>query len=158
MATSSTLDDETRDLFARTLRGALARPGIDVTGALEEVGWRDFLAVDPMSVVPLLFGVLGELALASRALDDVAFAAAESTGAELRDAGCAFVHPLRLGETASTHEEGVVLDGLVLGGRADASLAALGSTGSIPPSRSCACGVRCHVHTRCSRAESTGLR
>ena len=33
----------TRDLFVRTLRGALAKPGVDVTSVLEDVGWGALL-------------------------------------------------------------------------------------------------------------------
>ena len=80
MVDETAIDRDTLDIFERTARGVLAQPDTDVGAALEEIGWRDFLAADPASVVPLMFGLLGELVLASCALDDVAFAALGSDG------------------------------------------------------------------------------
>ena len=93
MAEATAIDRDTLDTFERTARGMLAHPEVDVADALERIGWRDFLAADAASAVPLMFGLLGELLLANPALDDVAFAALGATGEELRATGHAFAHP-----------------------------------------------------------------
>ena len=68
------LDSDTLDLFARTVRGVFDRTGRRRRSRAQEIGWRDILAADPASVVPLVFRLHGELGLASGALEDVAFA------------------------------------------------------------------------------------
>jgi Acyl-CoA dehydrogenase, C-terminal domain len=117
------IDGETLDIFERTARGVLAQPDIDVGAALEEIGWRDFLAADPASVVPLMFELLGELVLASCALDDVAFAALGTTGEELSATSHAFAHPRGAGTAAARSAGEVMVDALVLGGRRDLPVA-----------------------------------
>jgi hypothetical protein len=94
-----------------------------VGAALEEIGWRDFLAADPASVVPLMFGLLGELVLASCALDDVAFAILGATGEELSATGHAFAHPRGVGAAAARSAGETTVDALVLGGRRDVPVA-----------------------------------
>ena len=123
MVEVTTIDRDTLDIFERTARGVLARPDIDVGAALEEIGWRDFLAADPASVVPLMFGLLGELVLASCALDDVAFAALDLTGEELSTTGHAFAHPRGVGAAAVRSAGEIAVDALVLGGRRDVPVA-----------------------------------
>jgi hypothetical protein len=112
---ATTIDRDTLDIFERTARGVLAQPDVDVGAALDEIGWRDFLAADAASVVPLVFGILGELVLPSRALDDVAFHALGPSGEELRATGSAFAHPRRVAAAAGSGE--ITVDALVLGGR-----------------------------------------
>jgi len=114
---AAAIDRDTLELFERTVRGVLGQPGVDVTGALYDVGWRDFLAADDASVVPLVFGVLGELVLASTALDDVAFAALGPTGVELRDAGHAFAHRPGARPAVTSAEDGLTIDAIVFGHR-----------------------------------------
>jgi hypothetical protein len=120
---ATTIDRDTLDIFERTARGVLAQPDLDVSAALEEIGWRDFLAADPASVVPLMFGLLGELVLASRALDDVAFAALGLTGEELSATGHAFAHPGGVGAAAARSAGEITVDALVLGARRDPPVA-----------------------------------
>jgi Acyl-CoA dehydrogenase, C-terminal domain len=117
------IDRDALDIFERSVRGVLGQPDVDVAAALEQVGWREFVAVDAASVVPLLFGVLGELVLDSRALDDVAFDALGPVGAARRDAGHVFVHSRRVGGAAAVRGSDLVVAGLVLGGRVDAPAA-----------------------------------
>jgi hypothetical protein len=126
---TTAIDRDTLDIFERTARGVLAQPGVDVAGALEEIGWRDFLAADRVSVVPLMFGLLGELVLASRALDDVAFDALGDTGLGLRDAGHAFAHPRGAGASGSSDAAELIVDALVLGTRRDVPVALVAATG-----------------------------
>ena len=128
MAEAAAIDRETLEMFERTVRGVLGQPGVDVTGALYDVGWRDFLSTDAASVVPLVFGVLGELVLASTALDDVAFAALGPTGVELRDAGHAFAHPAGAHSAATSAEEGLTIDAIVFGHRSGAPVTLVDGT------------------------------
>ena len=118
MGEATTIDRDTLDIFERTARGVLAQPDVDVGAALEEIGWRDFLAADPASVVPLMFGLLGDRVLASHALDDVAFAALGATREELGATGHAFAHPRGVGGAARSAGN-LTVDALVLGGRRD---------------------------------------
>jgi Acyl-CoA dehydrogenase, C-terminal domain len=115
----TTIDRDTLDIFERTMRGVLAQPDVDVGAALEEIGWRDFLAADPASVVPLMFGLLGDRVLASWALDDVAFAALDAPGEELSATGHALAHPRGVGGAAARAAGELTVDALVLGGRRD---------------------------------------
>ena len=123
MVEVTAIDRDTLDIFERTARGVLAKPDVDVGAALEEIGWRDFLAADPASVVPLMFGLLGELVLATSALDDVAFAALGATGAELSATGHAFAHPRGVCDAAARSAGEITVDALVLGGRRDLPVA-----------------------------------
>jgi hypothetical protein len=125
------IDTDTVDIFDRTLRGVLAGRDVDVdaTSALVEVGWRDFLAVEPAQVVPLVFHHLGELVLPSTALDDVALAALHPDGAAHFGDDVAVAHPragVAGGRVARTE---LVVDALVLGGRQPASLVVVAVTG-----------------------------
>jgi hypothetical protein len=117
------IDRETLEIFERTLRGVLGQPEVDVTAALGDVGWRDFLSADDASVVPLVFGVLGELVLASTALDDVAFAALGPAGEQLRDAGHAFAHRAGAHPAATITADGLTVDAIVFGQRSGARVA-----------------------------------
>jgi Acyl-CoA dehydrogenase, C-terminal domain len=120
---ATTIDRETLDIFERTARGVLAQPNVDVGAALEEIGWRDFLAADPASVVPLMFGLLGDRVLASCALDDVAFAALGATGEELSATGHALAHPRGAAGAAARSAGDVTVDAVVLGARRDVPVA-----------------------------------
>ena len=128
MVDPAAVDRETLELFERTLRGVLGQPGVDVTAALCDVGWHDFLAADAASVVPLVFGVLGELVLASTALDDVAFAALGPTGVELRDAGHAFAHRPGAHPVATGTDDGLTIDAIVVGDRRGAPVTLVDGT------------------------------
>ena len=71
--------------------------------------------------MPLVFGVLGELALASTTLDDVAFAAL----GPFRVWSCAtpvmrFAHPARCPFAAGTSDDGLAVDAIVFGQRSEA--------------------------------------
>ena len=123
MVESTVIDRDTLAIFERTVRGVLAPPGVDVTAALDDVGWRDFLAADAASVVALVFGVLGELLLASTALDDVAFATQGAVGEELRAAGYACAHPRSVRPVCTRTEAELTVDAIVLGGRRDVPVA-----------------------------------
>jgi len=110
------VDRETLDIFERSVRGVLgAAGGDDATAALEETGWRDILVADARAVVPLVFGLLGELRTPAAVLDDVALTAlrpgSEEWLAEMGDA--AFVHP-RPGAAfaARAAGAGIVVDGI----------------------------------------------
>jgi hypothetical protein len=119
----TTTDRDTLDIFERTLRGVLGEPGTDdVGGALEEIGWRDFLGVDARSVVPLVFRLFGELLIPSSALDDVAFEAlyAGADGWIEETGGIAFGHPRHGLAAATLSDAGLTVDAVVLGGRRDA--------------------------------------
>jgi hypothetical protein len=117
------IDRETVEIFTRSARGVLGQPDVDVAAALEELGWRDFLAADPSSVVPSMFELMGELLIAGSALDDVAFDALGSVGEELRGTGHVFGHP-RGSEPAAVYSgAGFTVDAVVLGGRRDVPVA-----------------------------------
>jgi len=122
------IDRDTLDIFERTARGVLAQPDVVVGNALEEIGWRDFLAADAASVVPLVFGILGELVLASRALDDVAFDALGARGEELRATGHGFAHPLGVRDAGSLSGAGLAVDAVLLGAGRDAPVALVAAT------------------------------
>ena len=124
----TTTDRETLDIFERTLRGVLDDPGTDdVTAALEEIGWRDFLGVDPPSVVPLAFRMFGELLIPSSALDDVAFEAlyAGTDRWIAETEGVAFGHPRRGIAAAIMTSDGLAVDAMVLNGQRDAPVTSL---------------------------------
>jgi hypothetical protein len=109
------VDQETVDLFARSVRAVLDAADDDRTVALEAVGWRDILATDARSVVPLVFGLLGERRARSAVIDDVAIEAMRPGSSEwLDDLGAAaFVHP-QPGQPVAGHFVGadLVIDGL----------------------------------------------
>jgi hypothetical protein len=128
VADAPVIDRSEVDLFERSLRGLLDQPAIDVDAALDEMGWRDFLAVDAPSVVPIVFRVHGERVLASGALDDVAFQALGTAGSELRATAAAFVHPRRAGDAGALRERDLVVDGVLLGDCGDASVAVVAGT------------------------------
>jgi len=148
----TTIDRDTLDIFERTVRGVLSRPGADVAAALDEVGWRDFLAADAASVVPLLFGLLGEMLLASAALDDVGFAALGAVGETLRAAGHVFVHPRRATGAVSVTGSEVVVDGVVLGGRRDVPIVLVDG-----PRVMCAAGAALQWHTTAGIDPALGI-
>ncbi len=56
------IDREAVEIFIRSARGVLGESGVDVARALEELGWRDFLAADPASAVPSMFELMGRIA------------------------------------------------------------------------------------------------
>jgi hypothetical protein len=89
------LDTETLELFARTVRGVLSAADDDRTAALDDIGWRDILVTDAAAVVPLVFGIQGEVRARSAALDDVAFDALRpGSSAWFEEIGsAAYVHP-----------------------------------------------------------------
>jgi hypothetical protein len=120
---TASIDRDTLAIFERTVRGVLGQPGVDARHALDDIGWRDFLAADAASVVPLVFGIVGERLLGTTALDDVAFDALGPIGEELRAAGYAFAHPRRAAGAASVVSAVLAVDGLVLGGRLDVPVA-----------------------------------
>jgi hypothetical protein len=112
-----TLDQETVDLFARTVRGVLDAADGDRTATLEEIGWRDILVTDARAVVPLVFRLHGERRARSAVLDDVAVEAMNpGSPAWLDDLGAAsYVHP-HPGQRAGGRLDGadLVVDGLAL--------------------------------------------
>jgi alkylation response protein AidB-like acyl-CoA dehydrogenase len=120
---ATTIDRETLDIFARTARGVLGRVDVDAGAALEEIGWRDFLAADAASVVPLVFGILGEGVIASSALDDVAFDVLGPRGEELRASGHGFAHPRGQRAAGSLTGTALVVDAVVFGAGRDAPVA-----------------------------------
>jgi len=63
------VDAAERELFARSVEGAMAT--IDVDTALVDVGWRDALAADARTAASILFDVQGRTNTTSSALDDV---------------------------------------------------------------------------------------
>jgi hypothetical protein len=109
------LDQDTLDLFARTVRSVLDTPDADRTAALEEVGWRDILATDARAVVPLVFRLHGERRARSALLDDVAVEGMNAGSAEwLEELGAAsYVHP-KPGQRFAGHLHGadLVVDGI----------------------------------------------
>ena len=121
--TATAIDRDALDTFERALRSALAHSDVDVTDTLERIGWRDFLDADPASAVPLVFGLLGELLLATTALDDVAFAALGGPGEQLRAAGHAFAHPGTSAVVVTSTAAGYQVDAFVIGGRRDVPIA-----------------------------------
>jgi hypothetical protein len=125
---ASTIDGDTLDIFERTARGVLVQPGVDVGAALEEIGWHDFLAADAASVVPLVFGILGELVLASRALDDVAFDALGPSGEEMRTTGHSFAHPRGVRDAGSLTDASLAVDAVLFDAQPDAPVALVSTT------------------------------
>jgi len=129
----TTIDTETLDIFERTLRRVLAERDrdADATAALVEIGWRDFLAVEPAQVIPLVLRHLGELVLPSTVLDDVAFASLHGDGAARFGDDVAFAHPRRgvAGAWFTDSDTEVSFDALVLGGRRPRSLVLIATAG-----------------------------
>lgn len=111
------LDQETIDLFARTVRGVLDAADDDRTAALEEIGWRDILVTDARAVVPLVLRLQGERHARSAVLDDVAMEAMNPGSAPwLDDVGeASYVHP-QPGQHSAGRFEGptLVVDGFAL--------------------------------------------
>jgi len=141
VADATAVDRNALDLFERSLRGLLTTDGVDVDAALAEVGWRDFLAADPVAAVPLLFGVQGELLLGGTALDDVALDALDFDPSRLEIDG-ALVHPRRCVDAAMRHDRTLVVDGLVVGERTPASfVVVVGSGAVIVPATALDCAV-----------------
>ena len=111
------LDQETIDLFARTVRGVLDAADDDRTAALEEIGWRDILVTEARAVVPLVFRLQGERHARSAVLDDVAVEAMNPGSAAWLDdiGGAAYVHPHPRQHAAGRLEGAdLVVDGLAL--------------------------------------------
>jgi len=110
------LDQDTLDLFARTVRSVFDASDDDRTVALEDVGWRDILATDARAVVPLVFRLHGECRARSAILDDVAVEAMNPGSAKWLDelAPASYVHPQpRSGRAAAHVDDGdLVVDGL----------------------------------------------
>ncbi len=123
MAETTAIDRDALDAFERAARSALAQSDVDATDTLERIGWRDFLDADPASAVPLVFGLLGELLLATTALDDVAFAALGGPGEQMRAAGHAFAHPGTSAGVVTSTAAGYQVDAFVTGGRRDVPIA-----------------------------------
>jgi hypothetical protein len=123
VADAPAIDRDEVDLFERSLRGLLDQPQADVAAALDASGWRDFLAVDAPSVVPVVFHLHGERVLASGALDDVVFEALGDTGVELRATTAAFVHPLRAADAGAQRDGDLLVDGVLLADCSDATVA-----------------------------------
>jgi hypothetical protein len=112
------LDQDTLDLFARTVRSVFDASDDDRTVALEDVGWRDILATDARAVVPLVFRLHGERRARSAILDDVAVEAMNPGSAEWLDevAQASYVHPEpRSGRAVAAHVDN---GDLVVGGLA----------------------------------------
>jgi hypothetical protein len=111
------LDQETIDLFARTVRGVLDASDDDRTVALEEIGWRDILVTDARAVVPLVFRLQGERHARSAVLDDIATEATYAGSTAWLDAvgEAAYAHP-QPGQRVSARRDGteLVVDGLAL--------------------------------------------
>ena len=63
------MDADDLELFARSVRGAVA--AADVDAGLAELGWADALADDPEAAVSVLFSLQGEAGATSRALHQV---------------------------------------------------------------------------------------
>ena len=70
------MNAEERELLERSVRHAVEHhAGADLDAALDDVGWRDALAVDPRTATSSLFELQGAAAATSAALDDVLAAA-----------------------------------------------------------------------------------
>jgi hypothetical protein len=66
------MDAEVIELFASSVRRAVRQPtAAEVDLALADIGWREALATEAASVVPVLFSEQGEANSTSCALDDV---------------------------------------------------------------------------------------
>jgi len=128
---TTAVDRDALDAFERSARAALAQPEVDVTDALERIGWRDFLDADPASAVPLIFNLTGELLLASPALDDVAFAALGEVGEQLRAAGHAIGHPGMLADAVTSTATGYRIDAFVMSGPRDVPVVLVADDGVI---------------------------
>lgn len=74
------MDERDRELLAGSLRELLATPGVDVTTALDDLGWEEVLADDPAGAVTLLFTEHGRALACSNVLDDVVLAALGDIG------------------------------------------------------------------------------
>jgi alkylation response protein AidB-like acyl-CoA dehydrogenase len=125
---ATVIDRDTLDIFERTARGVLVQPDIDVGAALEEIGWHDFLTADAASVVPLVFGILGELVLAHCALDDVAFNSLGPPGEEMRATGHSFAHPRGVRHAGSVTAAALAVDAVLFDARRDAPVALVSTT------------------------------
>jgi hypothetical protein len=125
------LDQESIELFARSVRGVLIGPDDDATERLTEIGWRDILVTDARAAIPVVFRNQGEHRARSAALDDVAIETMRPGSADwLGEMGAAaFLHP-RPGRAAAAHVDGprLVFDGLALRDTSDGRLLTLAQT------------------------------
>jgi hypothetical protein len=122
------LDQETLDLFARTVRSVFDGSDDDRTAALEDVGWRDILTTDARAVVPLVFRLQGEYRVRSAMLDDVALEAMEPGSPEWFDelGAASYVHPKpRNAVAARVDGDDLVIDGIALRDARDGRIATL---------------------------------
>ncbi len=127
-----TLDQETLDLFARTVRRVFDASDDDRTAALEDVGWRDILTTDARAVVPLVFRLQGEYRARSAMLDDVAVAAMEPDSPKwLHELGqTSYVHPEPRSPVAARLDgDDLVVDGIALRDARDGRIATLAGDG-----------------------------
>jgi hypothetical protein len=102
------MDSETRDLLKGSIRELFEAGDGDIVTGLDELGWSDVVADDPVAAVDLLFTEQGELGKSSSALDTVAFAElADGTRSRV-------VHPVNGGTSASIVDDVIQVDGVVL--------------------------------------------
>ena len=80
------MDERDTELLAGSLRELLATPGVDVTTALDELGWDEVLVDDPAGATTLLFTEHGRALACSHVLDDVVLAALDIAGPAVRRA------------------------------------------------------------------------
>jgi Acyl-CoA dehydrogenase, C-terminal domain len=128
------LDQETLELFGRTVRGVISAADDDCTDALEEIGWRDILATDARAVVPLVFRTQGERRARSAVLDDVAVAAMHPDATWWFDeiGQAAYVHPRPGQPVAGRVRAGQLLvDGLALRESRNGQVVAVAETDNV---------------------------
>lgn len=101
------MDGEDLEIFSRSLTQAVgASTGETLDAALDEVGWRDALDLDPHNAISLLFELQGRVNATSAALDLVMTRAMRAGASWVHSAdGAAFVLP-PLGATSAPARRG----------------------------------------------------
>jgi alkylation response protein AidB-like acyl-CoA dehydrogenase len=102
------VDSETRDLLKGSIRELFETGDGDIVTRLDELGWSDVVAEDPVAAVDLLFTEQGAIGRSSSALDTVAYAElADGTRSRV-------VHPVHGDVSARIVGSVIHVDGVVL--------------------------------------------
>jgi alkylation response protein AidB-like acyl-CoA dehydrogenase len=100
------MDDDTRTLLRDSIRG-LFDSGGDVAAGLDDLGWSDVVADDPVAAVDLFFTEQGALGKSSAVLDTVACVDFDGTC-------CPVVHPIDGRTSARLDGDEIRIDGALL--------------------------------------------
>src|SRR5437660_5320035 len=113
------MDADERAMFEKAVSILMARfDGAVPADALDDVGWLDILAEDPVVGVPAVFGAQGRAVAWSSALHDVLGAEVAELGHGAPLGSTSVVVPMPRSEVPGRRSgQDVVVDGLLLGAR-----------------------------------------